>query len=188
MKKIGLIGEDPNDTLAIKNLLEQRYPKKFQFKQLIKNKKGYQLDNARVSHALKIEFDDFKPHHVIFIRDTDAIESEKEKIKKVLDWFKKLNSIVNNKGLLLANIYELEALILADIDSFNKLYSTKISYTKNVMLQKEPKEFLIGKTFKNKKTYSESHCPIIFEHLRVEIIIKNCRYFKEFCENLDDRL
>lgn len=38
--KIGLIGEDPNDTLSIQNLLLQKYPGVFHFKQLIKNKKG----------------------------------------------------------------------------------------------------------------------------------------------------
>lgn len=38
MKKTGLIGEDPNDTLSIGNLLAGKYPGSFQFKQLIKNK------------------------------------------------------------------------------------------------------------------------------------------------------
>ena len=55
--KIGLIGEDPNDTLSIQNLLLQKYPDLFQFKQLIKNKRGYQLNNSRTDAALKVEFD-----------------------------------------------------------------------------------------------------------------------------------
>src|ERR1700743_2437831 len=122
--KIGLIGEDPNDTQSIRNLLQRRYPDSFTFKQLIKNKKGYQLDNARTSAALKVEFDDFKPNYVIFIRDADALPGENEKIQKAHNWFIKLNQIVNNKGILLLNIYELEALILADIETFNRLYGT----------------------------------------------------------------
>jgi hypothetical protein len=178
--KIGLIGEDPNDTLSIQNLLLQKYPNAFHFKQLIKNKRGYQLDNVRANAALKLEFEDFNPNYVIFIRDADALPSEKGKIKKVQDWFNRLNSVVNNKGILLMNIYELEALILADIETFNTLYGTSIQFAKNCMHQKEPKEFLFQKTYKNRKVYSESHCPELFKKLKINSIIQNCSYFKEF--------
>lgn len=180
MKRIGLIGEDPNDTLAIRNLLLQKYPKGFQFKQLIKNKKGYQLNNDRVANALKIEFQDFKPDYVIFIRDADAIATEESKIRIVVDWFNKLNLIVNRRGILLVNIYELEALILADIKSFNKFYGTQIKYTGNVMYQAKPKEFLFVKTASNKKSYSESDCPELFRYLNFDTVVDSCTYFREF--------
>lgn len=180
MKKIGLIGEDPNDTIAIQNLLQKKYAKKLQFKQLIKNKRGHQLDNERTFHSLQIEYDDFKPHFVLFIRDADGIVTEKQKIQKVHEWFAKLNAIVGKKGLLLINIYELEALILADISTFNKLYGTTIKFSGNVMYQTKPKEFLIQKTSKNKKKYSESHCPDIFKVLDFDLVVKNCNYFKNF--------
>jgi len=180
MKRIGLIGEDPNDTLSIRNLLWQKYPGVFQFKQLIRNKKGSQLNNTRTEVALKIEFEDYKPDHVIFIRDADALPTEKEKIDKIIAWFEKLNKTVKQKGILLINIYELEALILADIESFNRLYATSIQYSKNCMHQKEPKEFLMQKTAKNRKVYSESDCPNIFEHLKYDVVVTNCAYFKDF--------
>jgi hypothetical protein len=180
MKKIGLIGEDPNDTDAIKNLLLKKFPSKFQFVQLIKNKKGYQLDNERVSQSLKIEYIDKKPNHIIFIRDVDGLKSEKDKINKVTNWFNKLNPIVENKGILLSNIYELEALILADIQTFNKLYQTKIKAQGDVTYKKEPKEFLMNKTSKKKKKYCESHCPEIFNELVFDIVVSNCKYFKDF--------
>jgi hypothetical protein len=89
---------------------------------------------------------------------------------------------------LLINIYELEALILADIATFNKFYGTSINYSKNVMHHKEPKEFLIQKTAKNKKTYSESHCPEIFRHLDISIIRQKCIYFREFYDDFKTRL
>ena len=104
MKKIGLIGEDPNDTIAIQNLLQKRHAEALQFKQLIRNKRGHQLDNERTSNALKIEFEDYKPHFVLFIRDADGIITEKNKIRKVVDWFNKLNPTVGGKGILLINI------------------------------------------------------------------------------------
>lgn len=43
MIKVGLIGEDPNDTQAIKNLVSQKFGDKLSFKQLIKNKKGVSI-------------------------------------------------------------------------------------------------------------------------------------------------
>lgn len=182
MKKIGIIGEDPNDTSSVQTLLINKYPKKFNCKPLLKNKKGYQLDNSRVPASLKIEFEDYKPDLVIFVRDADGIATETPKIKKVEDWFKKLNPIVKNKGILLTNIYELEALILADIATFNSMYGTKLKYSGDVMYQKEPKEFLINKTKHLKKTYSESHCPSIFEKLNFQNLTGNCKYFKEFID------
>lgn len=183
--KIGLIGEDPNDTLSIQNLLVQKYPGIFHFKQLIRNKKGYQLDNARTDAALKVEFEDFDPRYVLFIRDADALPSEAEKIQKVKNWFKKLNQVVDDKGVLLINIFELEALILADIATFNRLYGTSIQFRKDCMHQKEPKELLIRKTAKNRKVYSESHCPEIFRHLKFDLIVANCSYFREFIQTFE---
>jgi hypothetical protein len=182
MKTIGLIGEDPNDTISVKNLLLQKHPTGLVFKQLLKNRRGYQLDNARVEASLKIEFEEVNPHFVLFIRDVDGLPSEAAKIKKVDDWFKKLNSVVNGKGILLMNIYELEALILADIKTFSKHYNLKpaLSYTKNVMYQQEPKEFLMLKTTKAKSQYQESHCPKIFEQLNFENVLLNCTYFRDF--------
>lgn len=51
MIKVGLVGEDPNDTLSIKNLLEKRYKAKVQFYQLAKRIKGFQLDNPKIKKA-----------------------------------------------------------------------------------------------------------------------------------------
>ncbi len=184
MIKVGLIGEDPNDTNSIKNLISQKHGKNFVFKQLIKNKKGYQLDNKNVQKALKIQFEEYKPKIVLFIRDADALETEKAKINKVISWFIKLNIVVNNNGILLINIYELEALILADIDTFNNLYKTNINFTGNVAFKKEPKEFLILKTRNNKKKYSESDCPELFKELRFDTITQNCKYFSDFIVEL----
>jgi hypothetical protein len=178
--KIGLVGEDPNDTASIINLLKGKYPDTFEFKSLIKRIKGNQLDNNRTHLSLKIEFDDYGPDYVLFIRDADGLPSEQDKLDKIKSWFNKLNGSVNKKGILLINIYELEALILADIETFNKLYSTSIKYSRNCMHQKEPKEFLIEKTAKNRKVYSESHCPEVFQHLRYDILVAKCAYFKDF--------
>ena len=181
--KIGLVGEDPNDTLSIRSLLSGKYPDVFHFKQLIRNKRGHQLDNTRTDAALKIEFEEFKPDYVLFIRDADALPSEYEKLEKVRKWFEKMNNVVGKRGILLINIFELEALILADIESFNKIYGTTIQFSRNCMYQKQPKEFLIQKTAQNRRVYTESDCPSIFENLKYDVIVANCQYFRDFDRN-----
>lgn len=180
MKKIGIIGEDPNDTSSIQNLLTKKYPKLFSCKPLLKNKRGYQLDNASTENSLKAEFATEKPDIVVFVRDVDGLVTEAEKIKKVKNWFNKLNPLVGNKGILLHNIFELEALILADIETFNKIYATTIKHQGDVTYKKEPKEFLISKTKNLKKKYKESHCPDIFKELNFDTVANNCTYFKAF--------
>lgn len=185
MKLIALVGEDPNDTKAIKNLLSQKYSRDVKFYPIIRNKRGDQLNNATTIKALEIELQLRKYDYVIFIRDLDGFETEKSKLENRLKWFNKLNQVCNKKGLLLLNIYELEALILADIEIFNKEYKVSISNVGNVMSKKEPKEFLILKTNKSKKKYAESHCPDLFKKLRVSQVAINCKYFKDFIHALD---
>ncbi len=187
MLKIGLIGEDPNDKDSIKNLLNQRYKNEVSFYGMLKNVRGYYLDNKKVSNALSIEYKNNLPNHVIFIRDTDGILTEKIKTKKVQDWFEKLNKKVEKKGILLCNIYELEALILADINTFNKIYNTKIKFPGDVTYKKDPKGFLIQKTKKLKKKFAENNCPDLFSKLDINEVIKNCSYFKEFITEFETK-
>jgi len=77
------------------------------------------------------------------------------------------------KGIYLLNIYEIEALILADIDTFNEIYQTKIKTIQNVMEVIEPKEYLKMRA----KNYVESQNPKIFELLQFEKVL-NCTYSK----------
>jgi len=185
---IGLIGEDPNDTSSIKNLLEQKYTS-VEFKTLIKNMTGSKLDSPKTKKLLKLEFDDLKSKKknflIIYMRDSDALHSEKDKIKIRQDWFNDLRNFINDKdGIFLLNIYEIEALILADIENFNKKYKTKIAFENNPMYQKEPKEFLKSKTTK----FKESDNPEIFKKLDFETVLNNCPYFKDFIKELDSKI
>jgi hypothetical protein len=185
MKLIALIGEDPNDTKSIQNLLSQKYSRDVKFYPIIRNKRGDQLNNTATIRALEIELQHRKYHFVIFIRDLDGLETEKSKFENRRKWFDKLNKVCNNKGLLLLNIYELEALILADIEIFNKEYKVSIANVGNVMSKKQPKEFLILKTNKLKKKYAESDCPDLFKKLRFPQVTANCKYFRDFVHALD---
>jgi hypothetical protein len=180
MKRIGLLGEDPNDTTSIKNLLQKKYKNKAIFLPITNGVKGFQLDTPKVKATLKIEFASRKCEFVIYIRDLDGFKSQKQKVKEKEIWFKDLDATVNNKGVLLLNIWELEGLIMADISTFNKLYKTKHNFKGDPMMQKEPKEILKRLTSSSRKKYKESDCPEIFDKLNILTVEKNCSYFKEF--------
>jgi hypothetical protein len=176
--KIGIIGEDPYDTEAIRNLLAQKYA--YRFQPILKNIRGDQLNSPKTAKLLKIEL---KTNHypiIIYNRDLDGLETETRKKEKVVKWFNGLNALHKETGILLLHIYELEALILADIEAFNTMFGTQINFTGNPMFKAKPKEYLKAQTRKNWKKFEVSENPAIFEKLRIETVIKNCPYFKTF--------
>lgn len=185
-KKIGLIGEDPSDTAAIRNLLLKKYD--YDFIPLLKNQTGDNLETAKTKRMLSVELERRKLDLLIFIRDLDALESDEVQISKRYDWFNRFKSYFNGPSVFLLNIYELEALILSDIASFNNAYKTAINFRGNPMMQKEPKEFLISRTDKLRRKYRESDAPELFRQLDIDIILKKCRYFREFIQVLDTAL
>lgn len=190
MIKIGLVGEDPNDTASIDNLISPYYKQKgVKFIPLLKNIRGYQLDSIdKVKRALKIEFEDKRCDFVIYIRDSDAPFSDSKKINARKEWFRNLDRSTNKMGIFLLNIYELEALILADINGFNKIYKTKIKYSKNPSFEKDPKRFLMQKTINSPRQYKESDCPEIFSKLNFLEIRKNCQFFNDFIESFQQKI
>ena len=60
-------------------------------------------------------------------------KSARELYMKVIPALNTKRRILNKKGIHLLHIYEIEALILADIETFNKIYKTKM---KSVMVTK----------------------------------------------------
>lgn len=182
---IGIIGEDPYDTAAIKNLLSQKYSHRF--KPILKQIKGDQLYSRKTLKLLKIELKHTHYPIIIYIKDLDGLESEKGKRERIFNWFNTLNSVNNNSGMLLLNIYELEALILSDIETFNKTFGTRLTFTGNPMLIEEPKEYLKRQTRKCKRQYDVSDNPALFKKLSIEKLIEKCRYFKEFISDFDSK-
>ncbi|MDR3695365.1 hypothetical protein [Mucilaginibacter sp.] len=118
----------------------------------------------------------------------DAFQSEKAKVQAKIKWFKDLDTEVNNEGLLLLNIWELEALILGDIETFNKIYNANHKFKGDPMTKKEPKEILKAITFKEKKQFKEAHCPSVFKILDIDNVEKNCRCFKDFIEEFEKKI
>lgn len=186
--KVGLIGEDYLDTLSIKNLLEQRYKDKVHLVPFAKGVKGTKFGMQKMVDTIKAEsrVDSFK--FIIYVTDLDAFESQIEKLEAKKSLFHKANDQIKTDGLLLLNIWELEALIFGDIDAFNKMYYTKEKSGRNPMFIKEPKEELKRLTFKSKKQFTVSHCPEIFKQLNIDKVEKNCTCFKKFITDFEEKL
>ncbi|RYY05816.1 MAG: DUF4276 family protein [Sphingobacteriaceae bacterium] len=184
---VGLVGEAPNDTKSLKNLLEKKYHE-LDFKVLLKNIRGSQLDEQKTKHLLRKEYQFEKPDIIIFIRDLDALEGDAEQLELRRKYFRETNSVVDYKGIYLLNIFEIEALLLADINCFNKEYQTNISKIADPMKIEQPKEFLKTATQKALKQFNESHNPSLFNLLNFDTIVKNCRYFNSFVQSFNKQL
>jgi len=182
--KIGLVGEAPSDTTAIKNLLSRRYPG-FDFVTLLDRIHGSMLDNKKaISRLLRIEYEDQQPSIVIFIRDLDALENDRAAKRRRQLVFSSSNRIVNRAGIHLLNIFELEALILADIATFNNYYHTEVAEFADPMIVPMPKEILKNATI-GINQFNESHNPFLFSLLNLDVLIERCRYFAAFIRKFD---
>ncbi len=183
--KIGLVGEAPSDTSAIKNLFSKHYAN-LEFVVLLNGLTGAMMDSKRfIAQFLPKEFHDKKPDLVILIRDLDGHERDTTKLKQREKLFNFFNQKVANKGMFLLNIYELEAMIFADISVFNSLYGCNLDEFDDPMKVAMPKEILIKAS---RYKFNESHNPRIFNLLNFDVIKKNCRYFARFIKEFDKRL
>src|SRR5690606_22087321 len=106
-----------------------------------------------------------KCHMVLCIRDLDGFSSQEHLVQARKDWFDNVCQNVSCSSVLLLNIWELEAFLLGDIDSFNRFYKSNLSYMGNPSAQPNPKEWLKSRTKKLKKSYKESDCPELFASL-----------------------
>jgi hypothetical protein len=180
--KIGLVGEAPNDTSAIQNLLLQKYGH-LEFTTLLNRINGSMLDNRKkISRLLRVEYESQLPDVIIFIRDLDALEHDKKAKRKRQETFSYSNRIVDKRGLHLLNIYELEALIVAHIEIFNAQYGCLLETFDDPMTIEMPKEVLAGASGYR---FNESHNPEIFALLDFDTVKANCRYFSLFIKKFE---
>jgi len=180
--KIGLVGEAPNDTLSIQNLLKKRYSSdEYEYVSMLDRINGSQLESQKTKRFLRIEYEIKRPDLIVFIRDLDSILPNREKLAQRKEYFRSFNSVVDKKGLYLLNIYEIEALILADIETFNEIYNFEVPHIEDPMSIEEPKEYL--KTLSS--IYNESQNPEVFNALDFKKM-NNCQYFSLFILKLDE--
>jgi hypothetical protein len=188
--KIGIVGEHPkNDSEALRVLLEPFVVEGVQFKVVAKNFKGGQLDGEKFFNSLETEV--FDLDWVILSRDLDGIFSESTKLAKRDKWFLKANKNADKKGIFFLAIAEMEALILADIQTFNKMYGIDIKPIGNPMMVPKPKEKLEGFSNKSKRgKYQENDATDIFKALNFRTIYDNHkgeRSFQAFAKELVEK-
>jgi hypothetical protein len=183
MKRIGLIGEHPNDTSAIDVLLSRLYPNRFEFFPMLINVNGSKLEHQKIKRFLRNEYISHKPDWVIFIRDLDGLENEKAKINQKKRYFAEFRTVVghrinsktpNRNALYLLHVWEIEALIFSDIRTFNEYYGCEIEEVENPMFVVKPKEELTKVA-----PYKEMDCSEIFKKINLEKI-RTVKYLNRF--------
>ncbi len=193
MKRIGIVSENyNNDSIAVGRLLKKKYSDQAVFVPLLKSISGKGLDEIRkVVKILKDEIKQKKIDLLILVRDLDGLTSEKKKINTIESWAEKIQKqLVINPQLFIV-IFELEAFILADIETFNKIYQLKYQLKTSPKFQSEPKELLKSITRKSKRKYKESDAPEIFQQLNFQKIYQNHKgqnSFQSFIKELENTL
>lgn len=189
--RVGIVGEDKqdHDYTAIKALLEKQYGGLIQCIQLGRRIEGDQLA-ARNEKAIKVlgtEFEAERPDIVVYSRDLDALPTDAAKKKKRQQEFDHFNAKAFSRcGLLLLHIFELEALIMADIEAFNKRYNVKYRPAQaDAMRIENPKGKLKAAT---NHRYHESHAAPILKAADYNKLLTGCAYFKAFDDAFRQRL
>lgn len=188
--KVGIVGEHPkNDSESLKILLSNVVEKNVQLSVYPKKFSGGQLDGDKFFRTLETEaaFLDW----VILVRDLDGLASDISKVQEKEKWFEKANKISKRKGIFFLAIYEMEALILSDIDSFNNYFGLNVKAIGNPLFKEKPKEYLEQLTEKTQKgKYDENHASKIFKDLNIKNIYENHkgeRSFHSFANELKEK-
>lgn len=186
--KIALLGEYPTDSESVKNLFSRHYAEA-EFKTLLFGIHGSNLDdlNNQLRRLIRIEYEDYQPDLLIFIRDLDGLNNTtgRKKKRKLQSVFSKIKSIVEDRAIFMLNIYELEALILADVQTFNQTYLVDLQLSENAMDIPEPKEILKKATAGKSRKHDPSHNPEIFEKIDFKIIQANHAGFRLFVKRFE---
>ena len=186
--RVGLLGESPNDTKAIAAVLQPRYGQRVEFFTLLRNITGDMLEDAETFRNLRKEYEWEQPNLVVVIRDLDGLDSKGTKWRQRQKYFRRVNKAVNQRGVYLLNIYELEALICADIVEFNRKYGCQCAPPADPMALPEPKEWLMAATEPGQPRYVEAHSPELLAKAKYETLLVNCRYFRAFDAEFSQRL
>lgn len=189
-KKVGIIGESPNDTYAFRNLLERQFPD-HQYIIMVENITGSRLDAKESVAEIKLAYKDLRPDVVIYMRDLDDPASAQKDVRKEMQKktdfrtkiFNRIRKALHDQAghsdlpvIFLLIQFEIEALILADAETANQVLKCTIELNgKNPRDIPDPKAHL--RTF---CSYTENDCPRLFKKLRYEVITTNHADFQAF--------
>jgi hypothetical protein len=187
MTRIGIISENyKNDASAFKAFLTPQYAGKIEFIPLFRGQDSAPPTN-KVIRTMPGDILKHKLDAVLCMRDLDK---EAERTMKN-QWFKAIQKGISIRSIFFLAVMELEALILADIDTFNNKYGIKGNYDKDPKFEEKPKELLKARTEKPKakKQYHQNDCLDIFTELRFDIVYKKHKdedSFQAFIDNFEE--
>ncbi len=197
--RIGIISEHhKNDGEPIATLLQryfhekttllQRYSREnVKFEQLCSRYRSDRLDTKECFIDLKAQCSAFNPDIIIFVRDLD---SERKRETRAT-YFEKCTACAYIKQQIhLLFVYEIEALILADLDVTTQFYHLKkpLQLAKSLVKETNPKGFLkaaIWEATERKMEYSESDMRELATVLDLELLEKNYPIWSDFIANFD---
>ena len=183
MKRIGIIGENfKNDACAFKALIAPQYNDQIALIPIGPGLSGGDLPVktiiAEIARAIKKE----RLEYVLIIRDLDNDEKRAKRYR----WFENVKKGAPIESLFYLAVMELEALILSDIDTFNRIYGIKGQYTKNPMFEKDPKRLLRDRTSQAKRQYHPNHALEIFSELQFDVVYRKHKGEDSFQAFIDD--
>lgn len=149
---------------------------------------GDMLEDAKTFRNLRKEYEWKKPNLVVVIRDLDGLETKGLKWQQRQKYFRKVAAVVEQKSLPLLHIYEIEALICADIAAFNARFTCACAQPADPMALPEPKEWLKAATAPGLPTYSVGDCAPLLAAVNYDTVLANCRYFAAFDQEFSSRL
>ena len=176
--KIGVIAENSNDFRAITGLLNKQYTE-IEFFEMLAGKNGSNLDDRNsniITHLLAKQFRIEEPDFVLYIRDLDGFQNDKTLVKFKKERFAKLRKTVEKRAIFMLNIYEIEALILADFDVFKNYHKN----TTWVFDEKTAAETLDPKGVLEQFAQKKANINELIPQLRIDILEKNHTHFRIF--------
>ncbi len=177
--RVGLLGESPNDTAALRVLLQKKYGGRIQMFPLLKNLKADKISGLKALRMLPDAYADERLDMAVFTRDLDALASDVTQQKKRQKEFDDINACIDSNGVFLLHIYEFEALIMAHIEPFNDMFKCACRPQADPMRIMDPKGKLQEASRKGKRgiEYSENDCEAVCAKLDYAELVKNCGYF-----------
>ncbi len=172
MIRIGIIGENfRNDACAFKAFLTPQYEGKIELVPLFNSFSKGVPAFSKIIRSMPTEIQKQQLDALLCMLDLDEHRKRGERNQ----WFKEIQKGISIRSIFFLAVMELEALILADIDTFNKIYGITGRYDKDPKLNTDPKKELRGRTdlsSKAKRKYEEKHAFEIFEKLHFDIVYK----------------
>lgn len=200
---VGLLGESPNDTKAIKALLEKYFNPFVEGKQeqriecfiMVEDVTGSQIETEMFRNLARSAYQMLNPDIVVFIRDLDqrgnnskqkARRNEAQQRAFRQEKFEELKKALHAQAgrtdlsvLFLLIQYAIENLILADIERANKHWNTNLN-----LAGQEPIaiQFPVVWLKERYPKYDEGQCPELFQQLRADVIADRHADFGQFLD------